>query len=251
MTTDNTVVQLGTVPPEGTVPPAVATPPEPSPEEKIAALIERKVTEAIAVAIEPAKREIQSVKDKATREVADAQRRARASEGTLTAVYSHLKTVDPEVAKELELAELRAKEQGRLTMEQEEVMTKQQLEFHQQFHSNLTQFITGLGVDPADKRIDWAGNAPNYLEAQQRVLDSVAKIQKETIQTTQSGWEKRLKDLEDKVKQANVEANTVDTTTSPGVVAGSDAEFLRRFASGDIPLTKENVDRYNKIQSSY
>ena len=252
MTTDNqTVVQPDVVTPV-TPSPAVVTPPAvPSPEEAMATLIEQKVAEAIAKSTELAKREIQSVKDKATAEVQAAQRRTRFAEGTLTSTRQQLQTLEPDVAKEMELAELRAREQGRLTMEQEEASTRQQLEFHQQFQSNLTQFITGLGVDPADKRIDWAGDAPNYLEAQRRVLDSVSKIQKANIQTLQSGLEKRLNALENKSKQVDIEANSVSTATSPGVVAGSDAEFTKKFGAGDLPLTKENVERYNKITKSY
>ena len=231
--------------------PTVVAPLEPSPEERMAALVEQKVAEAIARSTEAAKREIQSTKDRATAEVNAALRRASLAESTLGEARTHLQDVDPEVAKEMELVELRSREKGRKAMEQEEAMRQQQIAFHEQFHSNLTQFITGLGVDPSDKRIDWGSDSPNYLEAQRRVLDSVSKIQKENIQTMQSGLEKRLKDLEAKVGQANIEANSVATTTSPGVVAGSDTEFVKKFASGELPASRANVERYQKIQSSY
>lgn len=244
------VVQPGTVPPEGTVSPTVVVPLEPTPEEKMARLIEDKVAEAVARSTELARREIQSAKDRATAEVQTALRRATVAERTLSSAHTVVQGLDPDVARAMELAELRAKEDGRQAMEQEEAATRQQLEFHQQFQSNLTQFVTGLGIDPADKRIDWAGDAPNYLNAQQRVLDSVSKIQKENIQTMQSSLEKRLKEVEGKVQQVSNEANSVNTATSGGVVTGSDEEFIKNFASGDIPMTKTNLDRYNKIQQS-
>ena len=249
MTTD-TVVQPDVVS-AGTPLPTVVAPLEPSPEERMAALVEQKVAEAIARSTEAAKREIQSTKDRATAEVNAALRRASLAESTLGEARTHLQDVDPEVAKEMELVELRSREKGRKAMEQEEAMRQQQIAFHEQFHSNLIQFIAGLGVDPSDKRIDWGSDSPNYLEAQRRVLDSVSKIQKENIQTMQSGLEKRLKELEAKVGQANIEANSVATTTSPGVVAGSDAEFVKKFASGELPASRANVERYQKIQSSY
>jgi hypothetical protein len=90
------------------------------------------------------------------------------------------------------------------------------------------------------------------LVAQRRVLASVTKIQKDKVQTIQSGLEKRLKELEEKTKSTvNREANSVPTTPSGGVVSGSDKDFLAKFASGDLPLSKENLDRYNKIKKSY
>ncbi len=228
---------------------------QPLTAEAIQKMIEEATTKAVAAAKDIGRRELQSEQDRNRAEALRAQRRAQLAESTLGAARIHLQGVDPEAAKELELAELRAKEQGRTVQEQEEAAAEQQKQFHQQFNSNLNQFITGLGVDPTDKRIDWAGDAPNYLVAQQRILESVSKIQKENIQTMQTGLEKRLKDLEAKVgkvaEEANIEANSVSTTTSLGVVAGSDAEFVKKFGNGELPMSKANVDRYNKIIKNY
>ncbi len=218
-------------------------------EEKVRQMIAEATAKAVVEAKEIGKRELQAAQDRNKAEMAKEQRRAQIAESALGAARTQI--TDPDIANQLELAALRAKEQGRMTLEQEEAMVRQQQEFHQQFQGNLTQFITGLGVDPKDNRIDWATDAPNYLDAQRRVLESVSKIQKENIQAMQSGMEKRLKDLESKVSQVNVEANSVETTTSAGVVAGSDAEFIKKFGAGDLPMTKANVDRYNKIQSQY
>ena len=239
----------------GTTLPAVETLPEPSPEEiRISELITKKIAEEtakFATSLEAARREIQSTKDRATTEIAAATRRARLAEGALGATRTQLQQLDPDVAKEMELAEYRAREAGRAGIEQEEAVKQQQATFHGQFYSNISQFITGLGVDPNDSRIDWGSDSPNYLEAQRRVLESVSKIQKEKIQTTQSGLEKRLKDLEAKIKQANIEVNAVETAASVGAVAGSDAEFVKKFGDGTIPISKANIDRYNKITKSY
>ena len=215
------------------------------------ARIQAEVAKAVAKETELARREIQSVKDRSTREVEQALRRTRLAESTQSAMRSSLKDLDPDIAKEMELTQLRAKEQGRVALDQEERIARQQTEFHNQFQSNLTQFITGLGLDPADKRIDWGNDAKNYLEAQERILNSVSKIQKENIQTAQSGLEKRLKDLEAKMNQANIEANSVNTAASGGAATGSDAEFLKKFGAGEIPADKENVSRYKKIIKTY
>lgn len=260
MTTDNTQVVQPTEPvsPVEPVSPTAETLPEPAkpaePQPLTAEAVQQMIAEATARAVAEAKelgrRELQGEQDRNKAELARAQRRAQVAESTLGTARRQLQSADPETAKEFELAELRAERQGRMTMEQEEAMMRQQAEFHQQFHTNLTQFITGLGVDPNDQRIDWAGDASNYLDAQQRVLDSVSKIQKENIQATQSGLEKRLKELEAKVGESTTEANSVDTTT-PQVVAGSDAEFIKLWGSGELPSTKENFERAQKIQSQY
>mgnify|MGYP001590950775 CR=1 FL=1 len=254
--TDDTVVQPGGQP--STVEPvplstdtavSVEPPKAPSADE----ILNQKIAEAVAKAVtaetERARREIQSTKDKARAEVESAQRRAKLHEDTLGAVRSRLQTADPEVAKELELAELRAKDQARGTFEQEEAQRQAQDAFLSDFYAAQTQFVESLGIDPKDKRIDWAGDASSPLEALKRIQTSVAGIQKETIQTLR-GLEKRLQDFDKQQKTANIEANSV-TTAAPAGAAGSDAEFMKRFASGEIPLTAVNVKRCNEILAQH
>ena len=130
-------------------------------------------------------------------------------------------------------------------------MHEQQAEFHQGFIARLNQFVTDLGIDPTDKRIDWAANAKNYLDAMERVQRSAAKIQKENTQAAQSGLEERLKTLEAKIKAQETEVNSVETSTPSGVVASSDANFLKEFGAGNLPMSKENIARYDKIKSAY
>jgi RNA polymerase-interacting CarD/CdnL/TRCF family regulator len=90
------------------------------------------------------------------------------------------------------------------------------------------------------------------LEAQRRFLDSAAKIVKEKTQSANTDWEKRLKVLEDKAKGVvNQEANSVPTAPSGGGVSQSDRDFLAKFGSGELPMTKENVLRYEKISKTY
>lgn len=241
-------------PAEPVSPPAEPAPEDIKPAEPLTqAVVQKMIADAAKQAVEEAKeqgkRELQAAQDRNKAELARADRRARIAEGTLTTARANLQETEPDVAQALELAQLRAEKSGRMTQEQEEAMARQQTEFHQQFQSNLNQFITGLGVDPNDQRIDWAGDAPNYLEAQRRVLDSVTKIQKENVQTMQTGFDKRLKELEARVGETSTEANSVNTTTSQGVVAGSDAEFKKLWGSGELPATKANFDRAKKLES--
>jgi len=156
----------------------VVTAPQPLTEAKVAQMITEATAKAVKEAKELGKRELQSAQDRNRVELTKASRRAQIAETVLGTARQGL---DPEVAKELELAEYRAKEQGRVTVEQEEELARQQTEFHEKFQTNLNQFITNLGVDPKDERIDWAADAKDYLEAQQRILASAALIQKENI----------------------------------------------------------------------
>ena len=225
------------------MPPALT----PEMEAKVQQMIADATAKAVFEAKELGKRELQSQQDRNKTELARAQKRAQLAENVLGSARTHIQTLDPEIAKELELATYRAKEQGRTTMEQEENAAQQQAEFHQNFIGRQTKFITDLGLDPKDKRIDWGSDAKDYLDAMERIQGSVAKLQKENVQAIQSGLEARLKVLEAKVKAEETEANSVETSTSTGVVAGSDVDFMKKFATGDIPMTKANLARREKI----
>ncbi len=222
-------------------------PTQPTPDELLQTKIAEAVSKAVALETEKARRELQSTKDRAMAEVNTAQRRARVAETVLGSTRTSLQTEDPDLAKTMRLAELEAEKRSRAEVEQEEVLIHQQQEFHNTFISGLSQFITSLGVDPTDKRIDWAADSPNYLEAQRRVLDSVSRIQKEQVQTMKTGLEKRLSDLEKKVGKVNVEVNSVDTTTSGGVVNQDDKAFIKAWNDGSLPSTKENLARAQKL----
>jgi hypothetical protein len=77
------------------------------------------------------------------------------------------------------------------------------------------------------------------------------EIQKESLKGMKD-LEKRLKD-EDKKKadEEKKEANSVETTTSQGEVARmSDGDFYKKFAAGDLPMTKANKERAEKILNS-
>ena len=212
--------------------------------------VRQMIAEAVGTAKESGKRELQSQQDRNKMELARTERRARIAETRLGAARTQVRGLDPDLADKMELAELRAGQQGQTTLEQEEQMAQYQTEVVQKFHAQMNQFVTGLGVDPKDPKIDWAEDATDLLQKQQRILDSVTGIQKgniQAMQTVQKSLEERLKALEVKAKAEMTEANSVETSTSIGVVAGSDREFVKNFAEDKIPLTKANVERYQKL----
>ena len=246
--------QPGTVPPvevKTTEPPKTVTLEETKFQQMITQAAEAAALKAAEAAKEIGRRELQSAQDRNAAERARLQRRAQTAERTLTAAKQQIERVEPEIAKDLELIGYREQDKELRALEQEEAAQKAQEEFHTQFNSGLQQYISAVGVDPNDKRIDWAADSKNYIEAQSRILASVSKIQKETTQATIISLESQLKELKGQINKVNVEANSVETNTSPGVVAGSDAEFVKRFANDEIKPTKENIDRYNKILATY
>ena len=234
------------------VPPEVVTPPAPTPEEILNQKIAEAVSKAVALETEKARRELQSVKDKSIAEVSAAQRRAKLAESTLGATRAHIQTLDPEVGKEMELAELRAKEAGRMTMEQEEQMAQYQATVVRQFHDNMTQFITGLGVDPADQRIDWAGDAPDLLTAQRRILDSVTKVQKAKEKASTDEVDRKIADAIKRVKKdlGAEEANSVTTQMSGGISGsgiptdrGRLGDFIDKLSTDEYVKLKPTIDK--------
>ncbi len=218
-------------------------------EEKVQQMIVDATNKAVTEARELGKRELQSAQDRNKAELARAERRTSVAEDSLSAAQTHLQGLDSDAAKEVELATLRAREQGRLSQDQEEGIRQQQEVDGKALQESLHAHLKSLDIDPADSRIDWASDSSNYVQGRARFDESVSKIVKENQLNVQSGLEKRLNDLESKVGRVNVEANSVETTTSTGVVAGSDAEFIKKFGASELPINKANVDRYNKILS--
>lgn len=209
----------------------------PEVEAAIKAAAEKAAKEATEIATKAAKREIQSVKDKATAEVGQAKSRASYAESIATGLQTGFGEEDPDKAEKIRLkAELAARQQADFDAQQ----TRAREKFETDFRSNMTQVITSLGVDPSDKEIDWAEEEKtDYLAKQRTILDSVGKL----VKAKEDKFEQRLKDVESKVGE---EANSVDTSASGGAT-GSDKDFLEKWNSGELRPTKENLARIEKI----
>lgn len=232
----------------GGEPPKVeVTPPEPSPDEILNQKIAEAVSRALAPETEKSRREIQSAKDKATAEINAALRRARIAEATLGATKAQLQSLDPDVAKEMELAELREKERQRIALEQEEQAAKYQSTVVQTFYDNMNQFVIGLGVNPTDPRIDWAGDASDLLTMQRRILDSVTKIQKEEKKALESSIKDEILKAEKRIKKelGAEDVNSVSTQISGGISGEGIPTDRARFREWIDKLT---VDEYAKVK---
>jgi len=198
-------------------------------DPKVAELIAQKVAEELAKVTETSKREIQSVKDKARREVETAQRRAKLAEGTLGSTQTYLKDLDPETAKEFELAQLRAEKQGRMSLEQEEQMRSQQEGYAKSLQDALYAHLKELEIDPEDARVDWAADAPDYVKGRSRFDASVTKILKERAKTSETDLEKRITEKIKKDLGITEDVNSVDTAMSGGVSKSGIPTNMNKF----------------------
>ena len=57
--------------------------------------------------------------------------------------------------------------------------------------------------------------------------------------------------IERKAKEFLIKQGLIPTGTSGPSVSSSDAEFIKQFGSGELPASKANMERYNKIVKSY
>lgn len=237
---------------EGTPSPEVEAttepkPGEPKPEEQPfteaqEAKIQQLIVDATERAKETGRREMQGIKD---REVKQVLNRAKFAEETLANMEAGYKDLDPQAA---ELARLRGVEKYYHGDLQRQQVEQQIVASKQAFYESMTQSIQEMGIDAKDKRIDWGLDAPDPATAQRRILSSVGKIQREEAKAEKGRIDQQLKDAEAKMRK-DLGLDSVDTAASAG--AGSDAEFVKQFGAGDLPLTQANLDRYNKIKDTY
>lgn len=180
--------------------------------QEVQSEIQKIVSQTLDEAKEQARREIQSTKDKAKAEVEAAQRRAQLAETTLLNLSGD---IDPERAKALRAeAELQVYRQKEI----EDQASKAAGEFSNTFHGNIKQFITSLGIDPNDKRIDYADEVEgDYLAKQRRILDSVAKIQKESASAAEDKQKQAFDDLKAELrKDLGIDSVSTETSPAPG-----------------------------------
>ncbi len=206
--------------------------------------VEEQIAKVMGDQAETISRKIQSATDKAiTRIQREADSTARITEDAMAALDAP--------SGETEAAKPRRQDQYRSQLElrrQQEEAAKKTVDA---FESNIRQHITDLGIDPDDKSIDWGdSNDLNLTERQGKILTSVSKIQKDNAKLADDKRKQEFTDLEVKLRK-DLGLDSVDTNISAGASSGADAEFMGKFGSGELPMTKANTDRYNKIKKEY
>ena len=247
--------------PQGQVSPPVVSPvalpvtppvaPPPLTEERIQQLIAEATKKAIEEGKTLGKREMQGIKDK---EVAEVKRKADLAERRAKSYESSFTDLDEDTRSRVEQQKTKGELEFYKAREQEEEARKQQEEYVERLNQSLKEEVSVLGIDPADKRIDYASDAKDYFEGRKRFSASLAKVVKED----KENLEKTLvQKAEDRFKQMETDfrkkhgLDSQDTTTSPGVVNQSEADFMAAFGAYELPDTKENRARYEEIKKKY
>ncbi len=209
--------------------PKIETPPQPLTEDRIKQLIAEATQKAIEEGKGLGKREMQSIKD---REVAEVSRKLRLTEMERDSLQSGLSEVDEETRTKVELSRYKMRDQFLQRQAQEETQKEALAKTYEDFSNNMFQYLSDIGVDPKDKRIEWGENSESLLVKQQRILSQAGKIQKEVAKAEKDSVKTRL-DAEIAKARKELGLDSVDNSQSLG--------------SGDyagIPTKKEDLIKW-------
>lgn len=176
--------------------------------------------------------------------LAAAHRRARQLEEENRALTASFKNLAPEAASEMELTQYRTREATARQLETEDVSRRAVEETVNQFYTNLSEYAKEVGIDPTHKGLDWGQATEPLTVRQNKFLKSAAMVQKAQNRAREDSISQRLKDETAKMRK-ELGLESVDRT--PSVATGSSTDFLKKFANGDIPMTKENITKYNQL----
>lgn len=248
-------VKTESVPIEGQVsPPAEkveAEVPQPLTEERVQQLINEATQRAIEQGKDLGKREMQGIKD---REVAQIKRQVDLEKRRASVYETGFSDLDEDTRSQIESRKLKSENEFYRTQREQEEAQRQQEIYFERLNQSLKDEVTSMGVDPADARIDFAQDAPDYFEGRKRFTASLAKIvkaERESLERTAlDKAEERFKKLETEFRKEHG-LDSQDTSTGEGVVSASDADFMASFGAGDLKVTKENIARYEEIKKKY
>ncbi len=189
-----------------------SVPPKETKVEPPQPLTPEAIQKMIADETEKVRRSIQSEKDKAIAEVERrADRRIREAETERLTVESSLGELDEDTKTRIELAKYRARERTSQDSNREEQARQSVLKAYDDFNTNMTQYITDLGIDP--NKIELGDSTETLLVKQRRVLAQIGKVQKEA---TKAEKESLKKTVTDEIAKARRELglDSVDSSVS-------------------------------------
>jgi len=210
-------------------------------EERVQQLIAEATTKAVTQAKEAGRRELQGEQDRNR----NAERRARLAESRVAGYETSFKGLDEETQKEIELARYREQDKYVQSTAQEEEQRQKEAAYFQQMNDSLLEEVRSWGVEPEDKRIDYASDAPDYFTGRKRFTDSLRKIVGENQKKAEERQVEDFKNLESKLRK-DLGLDSVDTTAGGGG-SDSDADFKKGIGDGSLPLNKENMERARKL----
>ena len=209
-------------------------------------LMAEATSKAVTEAKEAGRRQLQGEQDR-NRNVA---RRAGLAESKVNAYETSFKGLDEDTQKDIELAKYREQDKYYQSAAQEETQRQQEATYFQKMNDSLVDEVRTWDIDPEDKRIDFASDAPDYFTGRKRFIGSLQKIVRENQKVAETDLEKRLvaKVEEQNLKnRKELNLDSVDTTAGSGGGSDSDAEFKKGLGDGSIPLNKTNMARAKKL----
>lgn len=231
-----------------TTPTAAPAPaPEPAKQpslDEIASKLSLSMDDKISKLTESFRREMQSTKDKS---IAEVERARRQAEITLQAIRS-VAGDDPDPQTRIQMATLQAQVYSAQQEAQQEEARRRSEGFFQAYQDKVTKILKRFDVDPTDKRINWNTNEPDLLERLDKITESAEAIHranKKEAEEKYSSLDKRVKEMEGKSKEANKEANSVNT----GNASGSASDEAIRNAYIKNPENIENRKRYMELRA--
>ena len=221
-----------------------ATTEQPLTEERVLQLIAKRESQAR----EAGRREMQGIKD---REVAEVKRRADLAERRSNYDFSNL---DEDTRSQLEFQRMRGENEYYKGREQEEEGRRQQEAYFASLENLKSEHLKRYKIDPSDSRIDLGNSQDDFISGWNKFDASVNRIvesEREKLEKTAvEKAEERFKQLEaDFRKEHGLDSQ--DTTSATGVVNQSDADFMAGWGAYELPDTKENRERYEKIKQKY
>jgi len=92
------------------------------------------------------------------------------------------------------------------------------------------------------------GDYEGAVEEVKSVMDKTTEVKEVVNQMSEEQFEKMY---QERRKKERIESGELDAETGkPKAGSMGDTDFLTQFADGSLPMTKENIDRANKINSS-
>ena len=199
---------------------------------------EARMQQLMTEAKETGRREMQAIKD---REVTDANRRARLAESDSTAYRTSFADLDEESRNKAELARLQSREVISGQAEQAE-------SYRQQLKDSLVSSLEVLGIDPNDRRIDWAENETSLFAGRSKFDASVARILREDRKVSEDKQSQTFKDMEAKMRK-DLGLDSVVTDISAGTSSGIPTdlekfkEWVKVVPQAEYEALKPEIDK--------
>lgn len=206
---------------------------------------EAKLQEMVAGAAELARksgyeqgsREMQGTKD---REVASQSRRAQDAEGALQAYKRQIGELDPDKAKDLRLSELEARDRQSTQRQYDEEVRVQYEKTLSDFNAATTDMLTGLGIDPSDKRIEWGEPSESLTAKYQRISKKAIEILNADSDKKSEKEKQKAEDLvaQERKEQGLDSPDTGTGSTVPSMTMPTDEDVR---AAGNDPTKLAEV----------